>query len=68
MLHPNNKILIDTLESTPILDGRFRNIRVVNCDVATGTKRGCFSLVFRAEDVIEGKDVALKFYDMRRVI
>ena len=32
--------------------------------MATGTKRGCFSVVFRADDVIEGKAVALKFYDV----
>lgn len=64
MLDPNNRLLIERLEATPLLDGRFRNIRVVNCNLATGTKRGCFSVVFRADDVIEGKVVALKFYDV----
>jgi serine/threonine protein kinase len=63
-LHPNNVLLIDTLQALPLLDGRFANLKVVNCNVATGEKRGCFSIVFRADDTIEGKPVALKFFDL----
>src|ERR1700685_1037236 len=63
-IHPNNLLLIKTLEALPLLDGRFANLKVVNCNVATGEKRGCFSIVFRADDTIEGKPVALKFFDL----
>ena len=63
-LHPNNVLLINTLEALPLLDGRFENLKAVNCNVATGQKRGCFSIVFRADDVVEGKPVALKFFDL----
>lgn len=64
MIHANNLLLIQAIEATPLLDGRFQGMRVVNCDLATGRKRGCFSVVFRAEDVIDNKPVALKFYDL----
>jgi serine/threonine protein kinase len=37
-------------------------MKLVNVDAA-GNKRGVFSLVFSADDVVEGKRVALKFYD-----
>lgn len=63
-IHPNNLLLIKTLEALPLLDGRFANLKVVNCNVATGEKRGFFSIVFRADDVLEGKPVALKFFDL----
>jgi serine/threonine protein kinase len=63
-IHPNNIHLINTIEALPALDGRFTNIRVVNCNLQTGVQRGCFSVVFRAEDLVEGTPVALKFYDL----
>lgn len=62
-LHQNNQLLIDTLAGLPLLDGRFANIKLVNWDAVNG-QRGCFSLVFRADDVVEGKPVALKFFDL----
>lgn len=61
-LHPTSQLLVSTLHSLPILDGRFANLQVVNWTAATG-KRGCFSLVFKADDVVEGRPVALKFFD-----
>ena len=63
-LDPNNQYLVDTLEKLPLLDGRFSNLRLVNFNAATGEKRGVFSLVFKADDVVEGHAVALKFYDI----
>jgi serine/threonine protein kinase len=63
-IHPNNLLLIKTLEALPLLDGRFANLKAVNCDITTGEKRGFFSIVFSANDVLEGKRVALKFFDL----
>jgi serine/threonine protein kinase len=60
----NRLLLIQTLEALPRLDGRYENIKCVNYDPALGAKRGCFSIVFRAHDVLENKDVALKFFDI----
>jgi serine/threonine protein kinase len=63
-LDPNNDLLRVTLESLPLLDGRFANIRLVNWDPVRQIKQGCFSLVFRADDVVDDRPVALKFYDI----
>jgi len=63
VLHPNNQLLKSTLESIALLDGRFEQLRLVNVP-ASGPKRGCFSLVFKAWDTVEHKQVALKFYDI----
>ncbi|MBK8117734.1 MAG: protein kinase family protein [Candidatus Accumulibacter sp.] len=60
----NSLFLIDALEALPLLDGRYKDIKSASFDCATGTKRGCFSLVFSAFDVIEEKKVAIKFYDI----
>lgn len=48
----------------PLFDGRFANLKVVNCDLATGQQRGVFSIVFRADDTVEGRPVAIKFFDI----
>ena len=61
-LHPTSQLLVTTLESLPLLDGRYANMRLVNWSAVSG-KRGFFSLVFRADDVVEGRVVALKFFD-----
>lgn len=66
-LHDNNKILIDHLEYLPLLDGRFENIIWVN-KTSMGEQASCFSLVFSAYDVINKKKVALKFYDLGRLL
>jgi serine/threonine protein kinase len=63
-LSQNSELLIDELESTSLLERRFEKIRFTNIDPVTGEKRGCFSLVFRAFDCVEGIPVALKFYDI----
>jgi serine/threonine protein kinase len=52
----------------PVFDGRFTSLKVVNCDLAAGDKRGCFSIVFRAHDLVDGKDVALKFFDLEPAV
>jgi len=63
----NSQLLVDALEALPLLGGRYEKIHCVNYDAATGTRRGCFSLVFRAFDRLEQKQVAVKFYDIDRV-
>ena len=63
-LSDNSQLLVQALESMTLLDGRFENIRLVNFNSFTDVKRGCFSLVFSAHDIIEDTPVALKFYDL----
>lgn len=63
-LSPNSQLLVNTLQATPLLDGQFENIKLVNFDSVTNQKRGCFSLVFSAHDRVEDSPVALKFYDI----
>src|SRR5262245_5849926 len=60
----NRDILIAHLETLPLLANRYRDIKCVNYDPVSGEKRGCFSLVFRAFDVVEDRVVALKFFDI----
>lgn len=60
----NSQILIRELESLPLLNGRYEHLKCINFDASTGDRRGCFSLVFRAHDRIEGRPVAIKFYDI----
>jgi serine/threonine protein kinase len=60
----NRQILVDELEALPLLDGRYESIKWMNPPSASGEKRGCFSLVFRAYDRLEKKKVALKFFDI----
>ena len=62
MLHVNSKRLVQELEALPELDGRFTDLKLVNCQGAV--KRGNFSLVFRAKDKVAGDDVAIKFFDL----
>ncbi|OPZ13092.1 MAG: Serine/threonine-protein kinase PrkC [Alphaproteobacteria bacterium ADurb.BinA280] len=63
-LHPNNELLKRKLESLPLLDNRFSNLKLVNFSEEDDRKRGCFSMVFRAHDTAENKTVALKFFDL----
>jgi serine/threonine protein kinase len=62
-LHPNSQLLVDKLKATPLLDGRFENIELVNYNSIVDAKRGSFSLVFKAYDRLTDRFVALKFYD-----
>lgn len=64
MLSPNSRLLVTTLEAIDALDGRFEGLKLVNYDEQNDERRGCFSLVFRAYDKVEGRHVALKFYDI----
>jgi serine/threonine protein kinase len=63
-LDPNNDLLRTTLEALPELEGRFRNLQLVNWNPAMPQKRGSFSLVFRADDSVDHRSVAIKFYDI----
>jgi serine/threonine protein kinase len=60
-LHPTSQLLVDTLTALPLLAGRFANMACVSYDAAG--RRGVCGLVFRAEDTVEGRPVALKFFD-----
>lgn len=62
MLHGNSALLVDRLEKLDLLDGRFSNLTLVN--MPNGTKRGFFSLVFKAYDEIVDRSVAIKFFDL----
>src|SRR5258708_4261641 len=66
-LHATNQLLVDDLEALPLLANRFSQISLVNYDSAADSKRGTFSLVFRAYDVVEAKHVAIKFFDLSRL-
>lgn len=63
-LHPNNELLVKTVEAMGLLDNRYEQMKFVNYDSVSDQKRGCFSLVFRAFDRLNQKTVALKFYDI----
>lgn len=63
-LSDNSQFLVDTLEALPLLDGRFEKIKLVNLNSLNNEKRGCFSLVFSAHDIVTDAPVALKFYDI----
>ena len=63
-LSQNSQFLVDALQSMTLLNGRFENIKLANFNSFKNEKRGCFSLVFSAHDVINDVPVALKFYDI----
>ena len=63
-LHPNNEALRQALEGSTLIASRYENLELINWDPTTGQKRGCFSLVFKAYDKVNDKNVALKFYDL----
>lgn len=63
-LSQNSQLLVDSLEAMPLLNGRYEKIKLVNFDSFNNEKRGCFSLVFSAHDIVEDVPVALKFYDI----
>lgn len=62
----NRLTLINQLANTPLVDGRYSDIQVVNCDPVTGQHKadgGCLSVVFSARDQSTGRLVAIKFFD-----
>jgi serine/threonine protein kinase len=63
-LHPNDQLLVTHLQGLAELDGRFTNVKLVNYDPGADKKEGMLSLVFKAFDKVEGKPVALEFYDL----
>ena len=52
--------LISQVEKSGTLAGRFNNVACINID-ENGKKKGCFSLVFSADDIAQGEKVILKF-------
>jgi len=60
----HRSLLIDNLQSLPLLEGRYSNIVCINYDPLKPENRiGFFSLVFKATDNLSGKTVAIKFFD-----
>lgn len=53
--------LIDHLESRDLLQGRFTNLKCVN--IGDGKRRGNFSIILVAKDILEDELVAIKFFD-----
>lgn len=62
-MNSNREILIDKLEALELLDNRYEKLSCVNFNASDGHKRGHFSLVFKGFDRLEGKHVAIKFFD-----
>lgn len=62
MLYGNSQLLVSTLEGLPLLNGRYSNLKLKN--VTDRAKRGNFSLVFKAFDELESRNVAIKFFDL----
>lgn len=63
----NRDLLVQYIESLPALDGRYTGIKCVNYTPGRSTKKGVFSLVFRAHDTTSGLSVALKFFDPEKM-
>lgn len=64
-MNHNHASLINQVESTAILEHRFKDMQCVN--VKQSRRRGVMSLVFQGLDVLENKDVALKFMDPNKL-
>ena len=56
--------VITNIESTPLFDNRYSQLRCINIDI-TGMKerQGVFSVIFEANDTILNEHVILKIYD-----
>jgi serine/threonine protein kinase len=59
----NQRDLINKITKTESLLNRYTNLQCVNVCVSGGEKRGHFSLIFKALDIVENKSVILKFMD-----
>jgi len=59
---PKN-IIAEAIEDSDLIDNRFRGAVWVNTPDKDGNKPGFFSLIFRAHDIVEDRQVALKFLD-----
>ena len=60
------KELIEQVESTELLAERFKNLRCVNIN-EDGVRHGVLSIVFCADDILEDRKVAVKFFDPDRL-
>ncbi|MES9904904.1 MAG: hypothetical protein ABW168_19790 [Sedimenticola sp.] len=54
--------IIEQFEAVGSIDSRFENIECVSPSVS-GEKKGCFSIIFTADDIAEGKKAAIKLMD-----
>src|SRR5437867_13329460 len=63
----NRDLLVQYLESLSDLDGRYTRLQCVNYRPGHTTKRGVFSLVFKAHDLTRDLPVALKFFDPEHI-
>lgn len=61
----NRLTLIKHLQNPFVLDGRYSDFRIENCDPVTGNfiGKGSLSVVFRANDHKTGQTVAVKFFN-----
>ena len=62
-LSPNSQLLVEKIESIQLLNDRFEKMKLINKS-PENEKRGCFSLIFYAHDILRDAPVALKFYDI----
>jgi len=65
-LEPENEYLKNTVEASPLFEGRYASPRMVNWDPVANVRTGNFSLVFKAHDIVRDASVALKFYDISK--
>jgi len=63
----NKRFLVADLISKGSLSDRYENLECVNFDLASGDRRGVLSLVFKAQDILCDKTVAIKFMDPDRL-
>lgn len=59
----NQRDLIKKIISSESLSGRYTELHCINAGVEGEPKRGFFSLIFKAIDKVENKEVILKFMD-----
>lgn len=67
MHNMNKRALIEDLLSRGNLLDRYENLECVNFNPGTGERRGVLSLVFKAEDILCDRAVAVKFMDPDRI-
>ena len=66
-IDPATAMLARALESLAIFEGRYTNLKLVNIDLASGIRQGVLSLVFKATDIVDQTQVAIKFFDPARL-
>lgn len=59
----NRTLLTEYLQALPLFENRYTQLKWLNPPQSNGQKRGNFSLVFSAMDQLDGKKIAIKFFD-----